>query len=134
MVTINGNPWFAASDVLRVLGCNTNQNGIRFYLKQLDASEITPTKLGIERGAKTLLISESGLYKLILGSRKPNAKPLKDWVSKVVLPAIRKDGGYIMGEEKVVTAEMSASQSLLSEVSNEQASDHHRHHRNQAGR
>ena len=53
------------------------------------------------------LISESGLYKLIMRSDKPQAKPFQDWVTKVVLPAIRKDGGYIAGEEKVATGEIS---------------------------
>ena len=51
------------------------------------------------------LVSESGLYKLVLRSDKPEAKPFQDWVTKVVLPSIRKDGGYIVGEEKVRTGE-----------------------------
>lgn len=54
-------------------------------------------KLG--RAPSATFISESGLYKLILRSDKPQAKPFQDWVTKVVLPAIRKDGGYIAGEE-----------------------------------
>jgi prophage antirepressor-like protein len=45
------------------------------------------------------IIAESGLYKLVMRSDKSNAKPFQDWVTKVVLPAIRKDGGYIMGED-----------------------------------
>ena len=51
------------------------------------------------RGRANKIISESGLYKLLFQSRKPQAKPFQDWVTRVVLPAIRKDGGYIMGEE-----------------------------------
>jgi hypothetical protein len=50
-------------------------------------------------------VSESGLYKLIMRSDKPEAKDFQDWVTRVVLPAIRKDGGYVMGEEKVATGE-----------------------------
>ena len=50
------------------------------------------------------LASESGLYKLIIRSNKPEARPFQDWATRDVLPAIRKDGGYIMGEEKVATA------------------------------
>ncbi len=53
------------------------------------------------------IISESGLYKLVMRSDKPQAKAFQDWVTRDVLPAIRKDGGYIMGEEKVATGEMS---------------------------
>ena len=48
------------------------------------------------------LISESGLYKLVMRSDKPEARQFQDWVTRVVLPAIRKDGGYIQGEEKVI--------------------------------
>lgn len=47
------------------------------------------------------LISESGLYKLVMRSDKPEAREFQDWVTRVVLPDIRKDGAYIMGEEKV---------------------------------
>uniref|UniRef100_UPI0030D8A3D7 BRO-N domain-containing protein n=2 Tax=Pseudomonas sp. EA_35y_Pfl2_R5 TaxID=3088690 RepID=UPI0030D8A3D7 len=52
-------------------------------------------------------ISESGLYKLVMRSDKPDARAFQDWVTRVVLPAIRKDGSYVLGEEKVVTGEMS---------------------------
>lgn len=59
--------------------------------------------------ARCSLISESGLYKLIMRAQRinPAVVEFQDWVTKVVLPAIRKDGAYIMGEEKVVTGEMS---------------------------
>lgn len=46
------------------------------------------------------VVSESGLYKLVLRSDKPDAKPFQDWVTQEVLPAIRKDGAYIDGEGK----------------------------------
>lgn len=59
------------------------------------------------------VISESGLYSLILKSRKPEAKAFKKWVTRDVLPAIRKDGGYVLGEEKVKTGGMS-NEELLS--------------------
>jgi len=57
-------------------------------------------------GVDLTLLSESGLYKLIMRSDKPTARPFQDWVTRDVLPAIRKDGAYIMGEEKVRTGEM----------------------------
>lgn len=52
-----------------------------------------------------MVIAESGLYKLVMRSDKPNAKDFQDWGTAVVLPAIRKDGAYILGEEKVATGE-----------------------------
>lgn len=52
------------------------------------------------------IISEAGLYKLIQSSTKPAAKAFDRWVRHEVLPAIRKDGGYIQGEEKVKTGDI----------------------------
>ena len=63
------------------------------------------------RGA--LIVSEAGLYKLILKSRKPEAKAFEHWVCSVVLPAIRKTGSYIVGEEKLATGEMSLEEMTL---------------------
>ncbi|MBU0563104.1 MAG: hypothetical protein KJ890_06170 [Gammaproteobacteria bacterium] len=58
------------------------------------------------------LISESGLYKLILRSDNPQARLFQDWVTRDVLPAIRKDGAYVMGEEKVASGEMSEDEPI----------------------
>ena len=79
----------------------------------LDTSELTVKKIEGFRGTGVSLVSESGLYKLVLRSNKPEAKPFQDWVTKTVLPAIRKDGAYIMGEEKVATGEMSEDELVL---------------------
>lgn len=59
------------------------------------------------------MINESGLYSLILTSRKLEAKTFKKWVTGTVLPAIRKDGAYIMGEEKVASGEMDEDELVL---------------------
>ena len=110
MVTINGNPWFVVKDACSILGLtNPSQS-----LSHLAGSEKGITPIDTLGGTQKLtVVAESGLYKLIMRSRKPTAKPFQDWVTKVVLPAIRKDGGYIMGEEKVVTGEMSPSLARL---------------------
>lgn len=101
VVTIDNNPWFVAADVCASLGLvNTTM-----ALASLDEDCKLQFSLGLP-GRKPWIISESGLYKLVMRSDKPEAKGFQDWVTKVVLPAIRKDGGYIMGEEKVVTGEM----------------------------
>lgn len=62
------------------------------------------------KGHSGNLISESGLYKLVMRSDKPAAREFQDWVTRTVLPAIRKDGMYVMGEENV-------AQSLVTAVS-----------------
>lgn len=112
VVMIKDKPWFVAVDILRCLDMDANQSGN--YLRHLGADErgmvqrssITQGKAG--RGcAYCAIISESGLYKLIMRSDKPAAKRFQDWVTRDVLPALRKDGMYVMGEEKVRTGEMS---------------------------
>lgn len=77
-------------------------------LASLPAHDKHQQSLGL-RGRAPWLVNESGFYKLVLKSRKPEARKFQDWVTGVVLPAIRKDGGYIVGEEKVATGEMTPS-------------------------
>lgn len=114
VVEIDAEPWFVAVDLYSILyGVTT---GLSWVAGTLDGTERRViNRLRVADTLKSLfptkgrgdlaLISESGLYKLILRSDKPEAKPFQDWVTKVVLPSIRKDGGYIVGEEKVRTGE-----------------------------
>ena len=109
VVTIDGTAWWVAVDVCRALGLTTAGGATR-HLTNLNQDEVgrwrpTAGKYGRRPNAT---ISESGLYKLIMRSDKPEARAFQDWVTRVVLPAIRKDGAYIMGEEKFATGEMSA--------------------------
>lgn len=86
-----GEVWFVAKDVCEVLDLDHITNA----LKGLDDDELTVTKLqsgGQSREMK--LISESGLYTLVIRSNKPQAKPFRRWVTHDVLPAIRKTGSY----------------------------------------
>jgi len=118
VVEINSNPWFVAKDVCESLGLT---HSITRHIDNLDKSEVskvTRSHIGeIRSGRPMALISESGLYKLVMRSDKPEAKGFQDWVTKVVLPAIRKDGGYIMGEEKVVTGEMTEDELVMKAMS-----------------
>ena len=115
VVDIGGDPWFVAADVCRALGMRADATNGSFqnHYRRLATDERRPSPPSVLTTRGTL-ISESGLYKLILRSDKPQAKPFQDWVTRVVLPAIRKDGGYIMGEEKVARGEMSEKQEGLS--------------------
>lgn len=99
---LDGQPWFVAADVCRVLGIANVSDAC----SKLGQTEIRSQRLGDGRyGRPSLLVYESGLYKLIMRSDKPEAKAFQDWVTREVLPAIRKDGGYILGEEKVRSGE-----------------------------
>lgn len=109
----------AAADVCRALGMNMTR-GITNYLEWLDKSEnhlllrrLHPNIFMGSKSHRTMSISESGLYKLVMRSTKPVAVQFQDWVTKVVLPAIRKDGAYVKGEELVATGELSEDEFVL---------------------
>lgn len=89
-VTINGEPWFIAADVCRVLG----HSNPTVAMDSLEDFEKTKLNLGLQ-GGDTNIISESGFYTLVLRSRKSVAKPFRLWVTQDVIPQIRKTGGYI---------------------------------------
>ena len=90
-VFLNGEPWFVASDVCRALEIKNNRDAIT----RLDPDEkgvaLTDTPGGIQ---EVSVVSESGLYSLVLSSRKPEAKLFKRWIIHDVIPAIRKTGMY----------------------------------------
>lgn len=92
VVDVNGEPWFVAKDVCECLELtNTSQT-----LSYLDDDEKGITTNDTPGGAQEMsIVSEAGLYSLILRSRKPEAKTFKRWITHEVLPAIRKHGGYL---------------------------------------
>lgn len=92
-VTISGEPWFVAKDVCDVLGISNNRDAI----SRLDDDEKQTVVLNdtLSRNPNTQVVNEPGLYSLILGSRKPEAREFKRWITHEVIPAIRKHGGYL---------------------------------------
>ena len=92
-ITIDGSPWFIASDAARILGYS-------------ETAAMTRTIDGEDKGLHTMqtpggeqkftVISEAGLYSAILRSRVPQAKSFKYWITHEVLPQIRKTGSYGM--------------------------------------
>lgn len=88
----NGEPLFCLKDVCDCLDLSNYRN-VATRLEAEDVNSMdTPTEGGIQ---EMLFITESGLYDAILGARKnPNTKPFKKWVTKEVLPSIRKTGSY----------------------------------------
>ena len=89
----NGDPWFVAKDVCDILEIRNNRDAI----SQLDIDEknIVVISDGIPGNPNKTIISEPGLYRLIMRSRKPEAKEFQRWVTHEVLPSIRKHGAYI---------------------------------------
>ena len=88
-----GEPWFVAKDACDILGIDTNH--LREALDDDEITNLRNSEVWNQPGRAPLIISEPGLYKLIMRSRKPEAKEFQRWVTHEVLPAIRKTGGYI---------------------------------------
>lgn len=87
-----GEPWFVAIDVCKALEIANS----RMAVDRLDEDEKNTVSLtdGTPGNPNKAIVSESGLYSLALGSRKPQAKPFKRWVTHEVIPSIRKHGAY----------------------------------------
>ena len=90
-VLIDGEPWFAAADVCRALDINNNRQAIA-RLDEDEKGVISTDTPGGEQ--KMSFVNEPGLYTLVLGSRKPEAKLFKRWITHEVIPSIRKTGAY----------------------------------------
>ena len=85
-----GQPWFVAADVCRVLEIDPTAT------RRLDEDEKDTLRLtqGTSGNPNVTIVNEPGLYVLVLGSRKPEAKAFKRWITHEVIPAIRKTGAY----------------------------------------
>lgn len=96
----NGQPWFVAADVCRALEISNNRDA----MSRLDPDEKADVALtdtssnGVTQTRNYTIISEPGLYSLVLGSRKPEARQFKRWVTHDVIPSIRSHGAYLTPE------------------------------------
>lgn len=88
-------PWFVAVDVCAILDIANS----RMAIDRLDPDEKGVSSMDTPGGKQTLtVINEAGLYTLVLGSRKPQAKAFKRWVTHEVIPSIRKHGAYLTSD------------------------------------
>lgn len=122
-VNIDGEPWFVAKDVCDILGVKNPRQA----MTRLDDFEKNTVILndGNKGNPNMTIISESGFYILVLSSRKPIAKPFQIWVTREVLPSIRKTGSYtanpsnkmelMLDDMKVVYAQINNMEDLLAE-------------------
>lgn len=102
----DGEPWFVAKDVCDALGLSN----VSVSVASLDEDERAKLNLGRQGG--TNIVSEPGFYKLVLKSRKPEAKAFQRWITHDVLPSIRKQGGYMTARADE-TAEETIARALL---------------------
>lgn len=95
IVIQNDEPWFVAADVCKVLEIGNS----RMALERLDNDEKGVSSIDTLGGTQKMsIINEPGLYTLVLGSRKPEAKDFKRWITHEVIPSIRKHGMYATDE------------------------------------
>ena len=102
-----GDPWFCAKDLCDVLGYKKSSDSVKQHVRYDDTMkrgvwvEVGMKKDGTpaKRLTQMIFVNESGFYALVLGSKLPSAVKFKDWVTSVVLPQIRKTGGYIPMKE-----------------------------------
>ena len=127
-----GEPWFCAKDLCDALGYKKASDAVKQHVQSSDTA-----KRGVARPAKNrfgvcdgkmqnvqmIFVNESGFYALVLGSKLPSAVMFKDWVTSVVLPQIRKTGGYIPVHEGESEEEMirSAEQILRATLKEKEA-------------
>ena len=95
VVMRDGDPWFVAADVCRAL----DVGNISQAVSRLEQDEIHIILNDTNRGKRSMaVVSEPGLYALVLGSRKPEAQSFRRWITHEVLPAIRQEGAYMTPE------------------------------------
>ena len=97
-----GEPWFVAKDAATILSYASPDKAYR-HCKHL---KLFTSAISVGLHPSTKIIPESDLYRLVLNSHKPEAVEFQDWVTDVVLPAIRKTGGYVQGEESMSDDEL----------------------------
>lgn len=107
-ITKDDEPWFVASDICRSLDLSNPT----MAMQRIDDDEKAKFNLGLS-GGETNCVNEYGLYSLALASRKKEAKDFKRWITHEVLPSIRKNGGYIAGQETMSDEELMAKALLV---------------------
>ena len=114
---IDGEPWFVGKDVASALGYKDHNSALRNVDsedKKMGGSFSYPSlKDRFGRKINPTIINESGLYSLIFNSKLDSAKRFKHWVTSTVLPSIRKNGGYIAGQEHMSEDEIMARASIM---------------------
>ncbi|WP_459501106.1 BRO family protein [Bacillus sp. C1] len=103
--------WFVAKDVCDILELNDTNKA----LLALDDDEKSKHEQYSGSGRKPMIINESGLYSLILRSRKPQAKAFRKWITSEVIPNIRKEGGYLVTTEEDDTETIIARALILAQ-------------------
>lgn len=106
--------FFCGSDVAKSLGYDQPHKAIDRHCRY-GTKRTIPHPQSPEKSIEMLFIPESDVYRLVFGSKLPTAEKFTDWVTEEVLPSIRKNGGYIAGQESMTPAELMASALLMAQ-------------------
>lgn len=96
---INGEPWFVGKDIAVALGYKNTRDALLIHVDEEDKNTVAIHD-GNKGNPNQTIINESGVYALIFGSKLPNAKKFKHWVTSEILPTIRKTGTYLIAQHK----------------------------------
>lgn len=108
---IDGKPYFVANDVAKALGYVETAKAVRTHCKGVSEMDI-PSNGGIQ---KMKIIPEGDIYRLVIKSQLPSAERFESWVFDEVLPSIRKNGGYIAGQENLSDDELLAKAVMVAQ-------------------
>lgn len=117
-LTINKEPYFVGKDIADILGYSNTSKAIRDHVDEED--KLTERIVLSGQNREVITINESGMYSLVLSSKLPSAKKFKHWVTKEVLPTIRKNGAYLTDKKAYdVTHNKDALADLLMQAGNQ---------------
>lgn len=114
IVVIDGEPWLVGKDVATALGYTNPRKALIDHVDDEDKNTVT-IRDGIPGNPNMTVINESGLYSLVLSSKLPDAQKFRRWVTSEVLPSIRRNGGYIAGQESLTDMELLAKAFLVAQ-------------------
>lgn len=111
---INGEPWFVGKDIAEKLGYKNPRDAV---YKRVDTEDKGVCKMATPSGEQEMtIINESGMYSLILGSKLPQAKEFKRWVTSEVLPSLRRNGTYSIETSNVNTNLVDLVQATITNI------------------
>ena len=113
IITVDGEPYFVGIDVADKLEYQNGSRDINAHVDECDRKIIS--LFDGKQNRKTTIINESGFYSLVFQSKMKKAKQFKHWVTSEVLPSIRKNGGYIAGQENMTDDELMAKALMVAQ-------------------
>jgi len=112
-IEIDNEPWFVGKDIATALGYSDTSDAIKRHVDTEDKLTRRFTDSGQSR--EMYVINESGLYSLILSSKLDDAKKFKKWITSEVIPSIRKNGGYLAGQENMTPEQIVANALIVAQ-------------------